>query len=100
MKRIGALDPNESPTFQEHSDVLEVMNSVYETEKELGRFNWTLTSIPTRYQEWFVTYVGWFVQPHFGMSRVTPDDFMMARRKLSALNERKVDSRSSRDVDY
>jgi len=33
------------------------MNSVYDEFKELGHINWTLTSIPTRYQEPFIELV-------------------------------------------
>lgn len=100
MKRIGVLDPRENPSANDAADVIAVMNSVYETEKELGRFNWTLTSIPTRYREWFYTYVGFFVQPRFGVQTVTADDAMFAMRKMSALNEQKQDPRSSPVTDY
>lgn len=103
LKRIGVLDPSESPTGQEDTDVQAIMDSIYETEKELGRFEWTLTAIPTRYQEPFITYVGWFVQPHFGVAAtnpVSPDDFRLANRMLSALNEKKTDNRANTPRDY
>ena len=103
LKRIGVLDPSENPTAQEDTDVQAIMDSIYETEKELGRFEWTLTSIPTRHQEWFIIYVGWFVQPHFGVAAsnpVTPDAFLQAQRKLSALSMNVDDDRSNPVVDY
>jgi len=76
------------------------MDSLFETEKELGRFPFVITDMPTRYQEWFVVYVGYHVQPHFGLQTVTGDEYVLADKKLKALDSRVPDNRQSSPVDY
>lgn len=101
LKKIQVLDPSENPTAQENDDVVDVMNSVYDELKELGHINWTLTSIPTRYQEPFIELVGWHVSPQFGVPRVDyPRGQRPGERSIYALNERKLDSRHTPVVDY
>lgn len=101
LKKINILDPSESPTAQENDDVVDVMNSVYDELKELGHINWTLTGIPTRYQEPFIELVSWHVSPQFGVPRVDyPRGQRPGERSIFALNERKLDPRASRVVDY
>ena len=100
MRRIGALDTSENPTAQEANDVIEVMDSLFETEQELGRLAFAITSMPTRYQEWWVVYVGFHVQSHFGLQTISGDEFVFADKKLKALDARVPDGRESRVVDY
>jgi len=100
MRRIAALDTAENPTAQEANDVIAVMDGAFETEKELGRFPFLITDMPTRYQEWFVVYAGWFVQPHFGLQTISPDEFIFADKKLKALDASVPDTRRTPVVDY
>lgn len=101
MKRMGILDPTENPTAQESSDVVAIMNSVYASMKELGHINWTLTSIPTRYQDAFVSVVAYKAAPDFG---VLTDELILkgreGQREIFALNERRMDARHTPVVDY
>ena len=101
LKKINILDPSENPTAQENDDVVEVMNSVYDEFKELGHINWTLTSIPTRYQEPFIELVAWHVSPQFGVDRIEyPRGQRPGERSIYALNQRTQDTRQNPPVDY
>ena len=101
LKRIGVLDPSENQTAQESADVIAVMNSVYRSLKERGHIEWVLTSIPTMYQEPFITYVGYYVAPHFGVQGVI--DVMTrneALREMNSLAQVKTDPRAKPVVDF
>lgn len=101
LKRIGMLDPSESPTAQEAQDVIAVMDSVYESMKERGHVLWTLTEIPTRYQDSFINVVAGRAAPGFGL--LTPELAAFAAgglREIYALNERKIDGRNAPVVDF
>lgn len=101
LKRIGMLDPSESPTAQESQDVIAIMDSVYESMKERGHILWTLTEIPTRYQDAFINVVAFRVAPDFGLLK--PElEALAARgeREIYALNERRIDGRNAPVVDY
>lgn len=103
LKRIGVLDPSENQTAQEDADCLAVLNSIYDGMKEKGYIHWTLTSIPTMFQEPFITYVGYHVQPHFGVSASNPVDPQTASRALReiiALSTVKSDNRARPSVNY
>lgn len=101
LKRIGMLDPSESPTAQEATDVIAVMDSVYESMKERGHILWTLTDIPTRYQDAFLNVVAFRIAPDFGLLK--PELAELAargEREIYALNERKIDGRNAPVVDF
>jgi hypothetical protein len=101
MKRAKALDPTENPTAAEAADVVAIMESVYSSMKERGRIFWTLTEIPTAYQDPFISIVAKRIAPDFGL--LTPELLTLAaeaEREIDALNERRVDVRSSPVVDY
>ena len=101
LKKLNILDPSENPTAQENDDVVEVMNSVYDEFKELGHINWTLTSIPTRYQEPFIELVAWHVSPQFGIPRAeAPRGYRPGERSIFALNQRRMDTRTNPVTDF
>ena len=101
MKRAGILDPSESPTAQESEDVVAILESKYDELKERGVIDWTLTDIPTRSMDAFVSVVAGSVA--FEFRTLTPEVADMAakgERTLYALIERKEDTRNSPAVDY
>jgi hypothetical protein len=101
MKRMGILDPAENPTSQESDDVVAIMNSVYSSMKERKHINWTLTSIPTRYQDAFISVVAYKAAPDFGV--LTQELAIKGRegeKEIYALNEKPMDPRHSPVVDY
>lgn len=101
LKRLGVLDPDESPTAKEAQDVIEVMDSVYESMKERGQVMWTLTEIPTRYQDALINVIAGRVAPDFGL--LTSAVAALAedgKREIYALNERAEDTRNSPVVDF
>ena len=101
LKRCGVLDPSENPTAQESGDVVTIMQSVYESMKERGYVAWTLTEIPTRYQDSFINVCAARVAIDFGVLR--PDIAALAaagEREIYALNERRDDPRRTKPVDY
>ena len=101
MKRAGILDPAENPTAAEAADVVAIMESKYDAMKELGHIFWTLTEIPTMYQDAFISMVAGTVAAEF--RTLTPEIAAMAQtgeRTIYALNERKQDPRESPVVDY
>lgn len=101
LKRLGVVDPDENPTATEAADVVEIMQAVYEELKELGHIDWTLTDIPTRYQQAFVDVIGGEVAANFGVDGdVVQFRAERGRKRIYALNERKVDPRSSPVVDF
>ena len=101
LKRLGVLDPSENQTAQESADVVAVMNSVYDSMKERGHINWTLTEIPTRYQDAFINVVAARCANDFG---VMDDRILLlaqaGEKEIYALNERRIDNRSSPAVDF
>ena len=101
MKRAGKLDPTQSPTAAEAADIVAVMNSVYESYKERGMVNWTLTEIPVMYQDAFINIVALRIGADFG--GVTQEMIELSRigmREIEALSERKIDPRETSPVDY
>jgi len=101
MKRAGILDPHENPTANESEDVVAMMEGKYAEMKELGLVDWTLTDIPTRSQEAFISVIAGHVAVEFG--RLTPELADLAargERTLYKLIERKEDGRNSPVVDY
>lgn len=103
LKRIGVLDTAENQTAAEDDDCLNVLNSIYDGLKERGYIHWTLTSIPAMFQEPFITYVGFYVQPHFGVAAsnpVTEMDRRQALRDIVSLSAVKSDPRSRPSVNY
>lgn len=100
-KRAKILDPDESLTAQENTDVVAIMQSMYESMKERGHIRWTLTDIPTRYQDPFISFVAMRVAADFGT--LTPEIAALAQageREIYALNEMRKDTRTSQVVDY
>lgn len=100
-KRLGIIDPSESLTAAEADDITAVMNSVYDSMKERGHINWTLTSIPTMYQDAFINVVAYRVASDFGA--LTQDVVMRGQqgeREIYALNARSDDPRQTPPVDY
>lgn len=100
-KRMGILDPSESLPAQDSTDIVAIMNSVYASMKERGHINWTLTSIPTRYQDAFINVVAYRSASDFG---VLTDELILrgreGEREIYALNERRMDPRHTPVVDY
>ena len=101
LKRAGVLDPAESPTAQEATDVIAVMQSVYDSMKERGHIQWTLTDIPARYQDPFINIVAMRIAADFGVL----SDTLVAlgrsgEREIYALNERRIDGRGTPVVDF
>jgi len=101
MKRAKILDAAENPTAAEAADVLAVIQSRYEAMKELGTIQFSLTAIPTRYEDAFISVMAVPVASDFGT--LTPEIVGLGEsgsRILSALNERRVDPRDNEAVDY
>lgn len=101
LKRARVLDPNESPTAQEAADVIAVMQSFYDSMKERGHIQWTLTNIPAMYQDPFINVVAMKIAPDFGV--LTTELVALGQagmREIFALNERKIDGRTTPVVDF
>lgn len=101
MKRARILDESESPTASEAEDVIAIMQGKYEEMKELGHVHWTLTEIPTRYQEAFISVVAVPVSAEFGVLTAEMAALGDAgMRTIYALNERREDTRNTPVVDF
>ena len=101
LKRIGALDAGENQTAAESQDVTEIMQSVYSELLERGIIDWTLTDMPTRYEDPFICVVAARVAPDFGLD--SPDvqtRGVDGMRRLYQLTTRRIDPRESPAVDY
>lgn len=101
LRRLGALDADESPQQQDAQAVELVMDSVYESLKERGHIEWTLTEIPTRFQDAFINVVADRCAPDFGAS--TPETQGRAQiglREIYALTQKKEDPRSNPPRDF
>ena len=100
-KRAKILDPNESLTSQENDDVVAILNSVYESMKERGHIRWTLTEIPTRYQDAFISVVARRVASDFGtLDQGIMEMAMSGEREIYALNEMRSDKRETDVTDF
>ena len=100
LKKIGVLDPDESPTAQEGQDTIDIMQSVYDGLKELGNINWPLTSIPSMFEDPFIVFVGWHVQVNFGIETISGARAQKAQRDIDALSSNKEDPRLNPVVDF
>jgi hypothetical protein len=101
MKRIGALDAGENQTAAENADVLAIMESVYSELLEKANIDWTLTAIPARCEDAFISVVAARVAPDFGLD--SPDVQLRGvdgMRRLYQLTTRRIDPRESPVVDY
>jgi len=101
LRRMGALDADESPQQQDAQAVEAVMDSVYSSLKERRLIEWTLTEIPTRFQDAFINVVADRSAPDFGLS--TPETqgrAQMGLREIYALTQKKDDPRKNPPRDF
>ena len=100
LKKINALDVDESPTAKDAEITEAIVQSVYDKLKELGKIHWPLTDLPSHSEDAFIVYAGWHVQPDYGLNTIDIGRAASAERDLAALSANRYDTRNEPLVDF